>query len=47
MEVPTAHAAVDNGFSFHYWAFSDADGFDAYDVAVDQWLPGFPDALLR
>ena len=41
----TAQAAIDNGMSFHYWAFGLTGGYDAYDVRKEKWVSGFPQAL--
>ena len=41
-----AQAAVKNGMSFHYWGFGQTGGFDAYDVSGENWLEGFPQALI-
>ena len=41
-----AKAAIDNGMSFHYWGFGQTGGFDAYDVSGENWLEGFPQALI-
>ena len=42
----TSRAAIDNGMSFHYWAFGKVGGFDAYDIDAETWYPGFPSALI-
>jgi endoglucanase len=41
-----ATAAIQNGLSFHYWGFGQTGGFDAYDVSGENWLQGFPEALI-
>ena len=43
----TSQAAIANGMSFHYWAFGNVGGFDAYDIANETWYLGFPDALIH
>lgn len=43
----TAHAAINNGISFHYWGFTQTGGFEAYDYYKNTWYPGFPQALLQ
>lgn len=43
----TAQAAIENGISFHYWAFGQTSGFDAFNVFSETWYPGFPEALMQ
>ena len=44
--ISAAKAAIENGMSFHYWGFGQTGGFDAYDVSGENWLEGFPQALI-
>lgn len=38
-------AAEAYDISWHYWDFTNASGFEAYDKNKKQWYPGFPEAF--
>lgn len=43
----TVDAALQYEMSFHYWAYTNVSGFEAYDYYGNAWYPGFPDVLTK
>lgn len=43
----TVSTALQYGMSFHYWAYTNVSGFEAYDYYGNAWYPGFPDVLTK
>lgn len=41
----TIQVAESYGISWHYWDFTNASGFEAYNKGKSEWYPGFPEAF--